>query len=39
MAGARMRKVFDDLYRHDFFRDQKVSSGDIVLFQRLKTCD
>jgi FkbM family methyltransferase len=36
-GGAGVRKVFDDLHRHDFFYHQKVSSGDIVLFERLKT--
>lgn len=35
-GGAGVRKVFDDLHRHDFFYHQKVSSGDIVLFERLK---
>lgn len=35
-GGAGVRKVFDDLHRHDFFYHQKVSSGDVVLFERLK---
>jgi FkbM family methyltransferase len=35
-GGAGVRKVFDDLHRHDFFYHQKVSRGDIVLFERLK---
>lgn len=35
-GGAGVRKVFDDLHRQDFFYHQKVSRGDIVLFERLK---
>lgn len=36
-GGTGVRKVFDDLHRHDFFYHQKVSRGDVVLFERLKT--
>lgn len=35
-GGQGIRKLFDDMHRHDFFYHQKVSCGDVVLFERLK---
>ncbi|WP_336423721.1 FkbM family methyltransferase [Roseovarius sp. D0-M9] len=35
-GGAGIRKVFDDMHRHNFFYHQKASCADVVLFERLK---
>jgi FkbM family methyltransferase len=35
-GGAGIRKAFDAMHRNDFFYHQKVSCGDVVLFERLK---
>lgn len=34
-GGAGVRKIFNDMHRHNFFYHQKASCADVVLFERL----